>query len=140
MTSHDATTRSVIVEKEFPYPPQKVWRALTEGPLLDQWLLKNDFQPVTGHAFRLRAEPMPHWDGVIECRVMAVDPFKTLAYTWGSLGLESVVTFTLTPTGTGTHLRMEQAGFRSDQEASYKGAKYGWQRFLGSLERLVADL
>ncbi len=140
MTTPDTSTRSVIVEKEFAHPPQKVWRALTEGPLLEQWLLKNDFQPVAGHTFAFRMDPMPNWDGVIDCKVLAVEPYSTLAYTWGALGLESVVTFTLTPTAAGTHLRMEHSGFRPDQEAAYKGANYGWQNFLGSLDRVVAQI
>jgi uncharacterized protein YndB with AHSA1/START domain len=139
MTS-DTSTRSVVIEREFPHPPAKVWRALTEGPLLEQWLMKNDFQPVAGHSFSFRMEPMPQWDGVIGCKVLAVDPLKTISYTWGALGLESVVTFTLTPTDAGTHLHMEHSGFGSDQDAAYKGAKYGWQGFIGKLERLVAEL
>ena len=140
MTTPDTSARSVIVEKEFPHPPEKVWRALTESPLMEQWLMKNDFQPAAGHAFRLRMEPMPHWDGVIDCRVLAVEPYRRLSYTWGALGLESVVTFTLTPTAAGTHLRMEQAGFGADQEAAYKGAAYGWKGFLGKLEGVVAEI
>lgn len=140
MTIPDASTRSVIVEKEFPYSPEKVWRALTESALIEQWLMKNDFQPVAGHSFNLRMDPMPHWNGVIDCKVIAVDRPRTLSYTWGALGLESVVTFTLTPTAGGTHLRMEQAGFRPDQEANYTGAKYGWQKFIGVLEQVVAGL
>ena len=85
-------------------------------------------------------DPVPNWNGVIDCEVVAVEPCKTLSYTWGTLGLGSVVTFTLTPTDAGTHLRVEQSGFRPDQEADYKGAQYGWQKFIGGLERVVAGL
>jgi len=140
MTTPDTSTRSVIVEKEFPHPPEKVWRALTESSLIEQWLMKNDFQPVTGHSFNLRMEPMPNWNGVIDCQVLAVEHCKTLSYTWGALGMESVVMFTLTPTAGGTHVRMEHSGFRPDQEANYKGAQYGWQKFIGGLERVIAGL
>ena len=140
MTTPDTSTRSVIVEKEFPHPPEKVWRALTESSLIEQWLMRNDFQPVTGHAFTLRMDPVPNWNGVIDCEVVAVEPCKTLSYTWGTLGLGSVVTFTLTPTDGGTHVRVVQSGFRSDQDANYKGAQYGWQKFIGGLERVVAGL
>ncbi len=140
MTTPEPPARSVIVEREFPHPLEKVWRALTERSLIEQWLMKNDFQPVAGHAFTLRADPAPNWNGVIECQVIAVEPCKTLFYAWGALGLDSIVTFTLTPTDAGTHLRMEQAGFRSSQEQAYKGAHYGWQKFMGSLERVVAGL
>jgi uncharacterized protein YndB with AHSA1/START domain len=48
------------------------------------------------------------------------------------------VTWTLTPTRTGTQLRMEQAGFRPDQQQAYQGAQYGWQKFLASLEQVLA--
>jgi uncharacterized protein YndB with AHSA1/START domain len=140
MTEPITEQRSVVIEREFSFPPEKVWRALTESSLIEQWLLKNDFQPVAGHAFTLRADPVPNWNGIIDCQVLAVEPGKTLSYSWGSLGLESVVTFTLTPTQTGTQLRMEHFGFRPDQEAAYKGAKYGWQNFMGKLEGVVAGL
>ncbi len=140
MTTPDTSIRSVIVEREFPHPPEKVWRALTEGSLVEQWLMKNDFQAVAGHSFRLRMEPMPNWNGVIDCQVLSIEAYRSLSYTWSALGLESIVTFTLTPTDAGTHVRMEQSGFRPDQEANYKGAQYGWQRFIGDLERVVAGL
>jgi len=140
MTTPDTSTRSVIVEKDFPHPPQKVWRALTESSLIEQWLMKNDFQPVAGHSFSLRMDPVANWNGVIDCQVLAVEPFTTLSYTWGTLGSESVVTFSLTPTDTGTHVRVEQAGFRPDQEANYKGAQYGWKKFMGNLEHVIAGL
>jgi uncharacterized protein YndB with AHSA1/START domain len=140
MTSPDTSTRSVIVEKEFSHPPEKVWRALTESSLIEQWLMKNDFQPVAGHSFSLRTEPVPNWNGVIDCQVLAIEPGRTLSYTWGTLGMESVVMFTLTPTDSGTHVRVEQSGFRPGQEANYKGAQYGWRKFIGNLERVVAEL
>jgi len=140
MTMPDTTIRSVIVEKEFPHAPEKVWRALTESSLIEQWLMKNDFQPVAGHSFTLRADPVPNWNGVIECEVVAVEPCKKLSYTWGTLGTGSVVTFTLTPTDVGTHVRVEQSGFRPDQEANYKGATYGWRKFIGNLERVLEGL
>jgi uncharacterized protein YndB with AHSA1/START domain len=135
-----AATRSVVIEKELPHPPQKIWRALTEGPLIKEWLMENDFQPAVGHAFTLRMEPVQGWNGIIECQVLALEPCKTLSYAWGTLGLGTVVTFTLTPTDTGTHLRVEQSGFGPDREANYKGAQYGWQKFIANLERVVAGL
>jgi uncharacterized protein YndB with AHSA1/START domain len=134
------TTRSVVIEKEMAYPPEKVWRALTEGPLIKEWLMDNDFQPAVGHSFQFRSTPVPNWNGVIESKVLVVEPNKKLSYSWGALGLESAVTWTLTPTDVGTHVRMEHSGFGSDQDAAYKGANYGWQKFIGGLERVVAGL
>ena len=95
--------------------------------------MTNSPPPVVGHRFNLRAD----W-GVVDCQLLGVEPNKRLSYTWDSLGLESVVTWTLTPTGTGTHLRMEQSGFRPDQRQAYLGARGGWQRFFGALEQVLA--
>jgi len=135
MSDPATETRSVVIEREMPFPPEKIWRALTQPHLIEEWLMKNDFKPQVDHRFRLSAD----WGGV-DCRVMAVEPNKTLAYTWEAMGLESVVTWTLTPASTGTHLRMEQVGFRPDQERAYQGAQFGWQRFLGNLDEVLARL
>ena len=118
MTNTATETLSVVVEREIAYPPEKIWRALTQPHLIEEWLMKNDFKPVVDHRFNLRAD----W-GAVDCQVMAVEPNKTLSYTWAAYGLESVVTWTLTPTSTGTHLRMEQSGFRPDQQQAYQGAQ-----------------
>jgi uncharacterized protein YndB with AHSA1/START domain len=134
------TTRSLILERQMPHPREKVWRALTQGPLIQEWLMKNDFQPVVGHKFTFRSDPAPGWNGVIDAEVIEVESQERLSYTWNALGLKSVVTWTLTPVDGGTHLRMEQSGFRLDQEANYRGANYGWQRFIGNLERVVAEI
>jgi uncharacterized protein YndB with AHSA1/START domain len=134
------TTRSVVIEREMPYPPEKIWRALTEGPLIKEWLMDNDFQPVVGHGFSFRSTPVPNWNGVIDSEVLVVEPNKKLSYSWGTMGTTSIVVWTLVPTAGGTLLRMEQSGFGPDQDAAYKGATYGWQRFIGGLERVVAEL
>jgi uncharacterized protein YndB with AHSA1/START domain len=133
MNQTSAETRTVVVEREVPYPPEKIWRALTQPHLIEEWLMKNDFQPVVGHRFDFRAD----W-GSVDCQVRTVEPHKTLSYTWAAYGLESVVTWTLTPTGTGTRLRMEQTGFRPDQQQAYQGAKAGWPRFFAALEEVLA--
>jgi uncharacterized protein YndB with AHSA1/START domain len=129
---------AVVVERDMPYPPEKIWRALTQPHLIAEWLMKNDFEPVVDRHFSLRMDPQPNWNGVVECQVLVVEPNKTLSYAWGALGLATVVTFTLTPTPTGTHLRMEQTGFRPDQPQNYQGAKYGWQQFFAKLEQVLA--
>jgi uncharacterized protein YndB with AHSA1/START domain len=133
-------TRSLVIEKELPHPVGKVWRALTQGALIKEWLMDNDFQPKVGHKFKFRSTPMPNWNGIIDSEVLVVEPDKTLSYSWNSMGLESVVVWTLVATSGGTLVRMEQSGFRPDQEANYQGANYGWQKFIGGLERVVAGL
>lgn len=135
-----AETRSVVVEREFSHPPEKLWRALTQPHLMEEWLMKNDFQPVPGHRFNLRGS----WGGVLDCEVLVVEPGKTLSYTWNfahedpAYNLESVVTFTLTPTASGSLLRMEQSGFRPDQKQAYGGARHGWGQFFTALDELLA--
>jgi uncharacterized protein YndB with AHSA1/START domain len=131
------STRSVVIERVFVHPPEKLWRALTENSLVAQWLLKNDFEPVVGHKFQFRSEPVQGWNGVIDSEVLVVEPLKQLSYSWCSMGLDSVVLFTLTPAEGGTHVRMEQSGFRPDQQQAYGGAKYGWKHFFDGLERVL---
>jgi uncharacterized protein YndB with AHSA1/START domain len=128
-------TLSVIVEREIPFPPDKIWRALTHPHLIEEWLMKNDFEPAVGHRFKLRAD----W-GVVDCQVLSVEPNKTLSHTWDAYDLKSVVTWTLTPTNTGTRLRMEQSGFRPDQQQYYQGAQGGWQKFFSALEQVLVRI
>ncbi len=133
MTAAATETRTVVVEREIAYPPEKIWRALTEPHLIEDWLMKTDFEPVVDRKFKLAGD----W-GAVDCQVLKVEPPRTLAYSWAAHGLESVVTWTLTPTSGGTRLRMEQKGFRPDQEPFYEGAKMGWQNFFARLEQVLA--
>ena len=146
MTKPAAATRSIVIEREMRHPAEKVWRALTQGPLIEEWLMQNDFQPVVGHNFNFRTTPMPHWNGVVDCQVLVVEPNQRLSYSWNASsgeaagGLKTIVTWTLTPTQEGVLVRMEQSGFRPEDEANYQGANYGWQRYLAGLERVAAGL
>lgn len=140
MQTTEAATRSVVVERELPHPPEKVWRALTESNLMEQWFIRNNFEPTVGRKFQFRSDPMPQWNGIIDSEVLAIEPHHRLVYTWASMGLDSTVTWTLTPTAGGTHVRMEQSGFRPDQEHAYKGAQYGWNNFFAKLEKTLEGL
>jgi uncharacterized protein YndB with AHSA1/START domain len=135
MTNAAPEALSVVVEREVPFPPEKIWRALTQPHLIQEWLMKNDFKPAVGHRFNLSAD----W-GAVECEVKTLDPARTLAYTWDTKDLRSVVTWTLTPTRAGTHLRMEQLGFRPDQQPYYRGATVGWKRFFDEIELVLARM
>ncbi len=134
----------LLMERDLPHPVEKVWRAITESHLLADWLMANDFKAVVGHRFTFRHKPMPHWNGVTDCEVTEVTPMTRLAYSWCSSGNEAangvrtVVTWTLEPAGKGSRLRMEQSGFRPDQERAKGGAGIGWRQFLARLEELLA--
>jgi uncharacterized protein YndB with AHSA1/START domain len=130
-----AETLSVVVERELPHPPSKIWRALTEPHLIAEWFMKADFAPVIGHRFTFHAD----W-GSVDCEVREVEPGRRLSYTLGDHDLQSVVTFTLAPSGDGTRLRMEQTGFRRDQPRYFGGAQAGWPRFFDNLEQLLAGM
>ncbi|POF29640.1 SRPBCC family protein [Roseibium marinum] len=135
MTDTDAGTLAVVVEREVAFPPEKIWRALTQPQLIEEWLMKNEFRPVTGHRFDLSAD----W-GIVNCEVRTVETHRTLSYSWNTKDLRSVVTWTLTPTETGTILRMEQHGFQQHQLAYHRGAMAAWPRFIDTMEALLAKL
>jgi uncharacterized protein YndB with AHSA1/START domain len=142
MTDQSGELRTVVVEREMSHPPEKVWRALTQPHLIAEWLMKNDFKPDIGHHFQFKGD----WGGVIDGEVLAIEPNRKLVYRWDFANddplysMKSVVTMTLTPTGSGTHLRVEQEGFRPEQKQAYGGAIAGWKQFLGNLDELVAKL
>lgn len=143
MNEAAATTRSVVIEREFKHKPEKIWRALTQGALIEEWLMANDFEARVGHVFKFRSTPYGNWDGIIDGEVLAVEPPSRLEYAWSSMGLRTVVEWTLTPTpgGSGTHLRMEQSGFPAAGGAGYyNGAIAGWTSFIGKLEGVVGGL
>lgn len=135
-----AERNTVVVEREFSHPPEKLWRALTQPHFIEEWLMKNDFKAELGHQFKLKGE----WGGVLDCEVLKIETEKKLVYSWNyahedtAYNLESVVTFTLTPTPSGTLLRMEQSGFRPDQKQALGGANVGWRRYFDKLENMLA--
>ena len=141
MTVTDTTARgqsdSLTFEFELKHSPKKVWRALTDPELLSDWLLpviEHKLEP--GAAFTFKAPPQPGWDGTVNCRMLEIEAQRKLSYTWvvGDNWLDTVVTFTLTPTESGTLLSLVQSGFKADQKQNFGGARYGW-RMMG--QRLI---
>lgn len=128
-------SETLVIEREIRHPREKLWRALTEPHLIAEWLMNNDFRLAEGHRFKLTAE----W-GSVDCQVLEIMPNQVLSYSWSALGLESTVTFTLTPTPRGTLLRMEQQGFASDSDQNYRGAIHGWNRFLARLDEVTGTI
>ncbi|MAS13895.1 MAG: polyketide cyclase [Nitratireductor sp.] len=135
MTTSATETRCVVVEREVPHPPEKIWRALTQPHLIAEWLMKNNFEAREGHRFSLTAS----W-GKVDCEVQTIEPHSALTYAWNTKDLRSVVRWTLTPTETGTLLRMEQEGFQPGQKPYFQGATAAWPRFIAALERVVDQL
>ncbi|MEO6774815.1 MAG: SRPBCC domain-containing protein [Kofleriaceae bacterium] len=136
-------TRSIVVDYDLPGSPAKVWRTLTEPELLAAWLMDNDIAPEVGHRFTFRSKPMGDWDGTVQCEVLAVEPQRLLRYSWrgGSAPnlLDSIVTWTLAPTATGTALHLEHSGF-PDDHAGYPFMDRGWRDKAARIAELLATL
>jgi uncharacterized protein YndB with AHSA1/START domain len=135
-------TESISFEFDLHHLPEKVWRALTDPGLLAVWLLpvvelERELEP--GAAITLKTQPYPGWDGIVNCRVVEIEPQKKLSYTWvvGNMNIDTVVTFTLTPTASGTRLSLVQSGFKPDQKQNFGGARYGWKMMGGKLVDLL---
>jgi uncharacterized protein YndB with AHSA1/START domain len=136
-------TESISFEFDLHHVPDKVWRALTDPVLLAEWLLPVvDLQLEPGAAFTFKSQPYPGWDGTVNCRFVEIETHRKLSYTWvvGDMEIETVVTFTLTPTASGTHLSLVQSGFKPDQKQNFGGARYGWKMMGGKLVDLLAKI
>ncbi len=132
-------TESLSLEFELHHAPQKVWRALTNPALLTEWLLPVvDLQLEPGAAFTFRAPPQPAWDGIVNCRMLEVEAQRKLSYAWVVGDIDTVVTFTLTPTASGTRLELVQSGFKANQKRNFGGARHGWKMMGGKLVDLLA--
>ena len=136
--------RSLIVERTMPHSPEKVWRVLTEPAFIDRWLMKNDFELRVGHHFNFRAQLMYGWNGVTDCEVLEIVPNERLVYSWNASGeqavdgLKTVVTWTLTRRHDGTSVRMEQSGFRPEDEGGYRSMGGGWPSMLAKMEEVAS--
>jgi uncharacterized protein YndB with AHSA1/START domain len=140
-TTAPSQTESIAFEFDLPHSPQKVWRALTDPVLLTEWLLpvvELELEP--GAAFTFKTEPHPGWDGTVSCRMLEIQAHRKLSYAWAVPFLDTVVTFTLTPTASGTRLHLVQSGFKPDQKQNFGGARYGWRMMGGKLVELLARI
>jgi uncharacterized protein YndB with AHSA1/START domain len=136
-------TESIAFEFDVPHAPEKVWRALTDPVLLTEWLLPVvELRLEPGAAFTFKTQPHPGWDGIVNCRILESDPPRTLSYAWvvGDMAIDTVVTFTLAPTASGTRLSLVQSGFKPDQKQNFGGARYGWKMMGGKLVDLLARI
>ncbi|MBI4306451.1 MAG: SRPBCC domain-containing protein [Chloroflexi bacterium] len=137
-----AETQSISLEYDLPFPPDKVWRALTEPKLLETWLMATDMRPLVGHRFTFKTAPTQWWDGIVHCEILELELHKRLRYSWrsgsGSSRVDTVVDWTLTPTPSGgTRLALEHSGFLPANKPAIDGARMGWQRMVGERLREV---
>ena len=132
---------SISLDFDLPHAPEKVWRALTDPALLAEWLLPVfDLKLEPGAAFAFKTQAYPGWDGTVQCRFVEIEPNRKLTYTWTVPFLDTVVTFTLTPTASGTRLSIVQSGFTPAQKKESGGARYGWKMMGGRLIDLLARI
>jgi uncharacterized protein YndB with AHSA1/START domain len=141
-TTAPSQTDAISFEFDLHHAPEKVWRALTDPVLLTEWLLPVvDMKLEPGSAFTLKTQPQPGWDGSVNCRLLEIEAHKKISYTWvvGDF-LDTVVTFTLTPTPSGTRLSLVQSGFKPDQKQNFGGARYGWRMMGAKLFDVLASV
>ena len=141
--SAQAQTESISLDFDLHHSPEKVWRALTDPVLVAEWL-----RPVVGlklepgAAFTFKSQPYPGWDGTVNCRFVELESHRKLSYTWvvGDMEIDTVVTFALTPSASGTHLSIVQSGVKPDQKREFCGARDGWKMMGGKLVDLLARI
>lgn len=147
MTATDTTEKSqhetLSFEFELKHSPEKVWRALTEPELLAEWLLPTlDLKLEQGSAFKLKTQAYPGWDGIVNCQFVEIEPLRKLSYKWvvGDMEIDTVVTFTLSPTPSGTRLSLVQSGFKPENKQAFGGQRYGWGMMGDKLVELLGRL
>lgn len=126
---------TLSLDFQFTTSIEKVWSALTDSSKLAKWVMENDFKPVVGHRFQFRTQPTEYWNGIIDGEVLIVDEPNRLSYTMAS-GETHTATWTLQDLGNGkVNLHLEQTGISNEQALA--GAKYGWAKWGGELEKLL---
>jgi uncharacterized protein YndB with AHSA1/START domain len=145
-----SNTQNIAVVEVFPQAPERIWKALTTGELIDRWLMKSTgFEPVAGARFTLQTTPSGAWDGVIHCQVLEVVPNKRLVYAWkggneGNVGygapLDTIATFTLSRIENGTRLSLVHSGFVTPKnDSAFKNMSEGWKKVVRNLSTIAAE-
>lgn len=135
--------KSIRLEQTYSYPPDRVWRALTDPQALGQWLMQTDFEPRLGKKFQFHDKPRPGWRGIVDCEVVELEPPRRLAYTWqGDPGKPAtLVRWTLEPIAGGTRLVLEHSGFKGIGGFFLRSIlSGGWRdKILQKLARALSD-
>jgi uncharacterized protein YndB with AHSA1/START domain len=132
------TAPELHFDRLLPQPPAAVWAALTDPELLARWWAAGDIKPVVGHRFTLDMGP---W-GAQPCEITEVEPERLLVYRFAEGTLDTVLTWNLTPEGSGTRLRLAHSGFDLDSpmgRQAYHGMGSGWPGVLDRLAALPSD-
>jgi uncharacterized protein YndB with AHSA1/START domain len=127
----------------FQQHPSEVWEYLTKPELIEQWLTKNDFQPVVGHKFQFISSPTADGDqpNHAYCQVLEIIPLNRLSYSWRKgpkeeeITVDSVVTWTLTGKDGGTELQLQHAGFLLLEDSV--AHDNGWNYCLNRMTELI---
>jgi uncharacterized protein YndB with AHSA1/START domain len=108
-----AVKRDLQFEAFYPYPPERVWKAISDASELSSWLMTTDFKPVVGQHYTMKANPSPGFDGMVTGEVLEVVPLSKLVYSWnGGPVKNTTVHWTLQAKGTGTMVRLEHKNFQ----------------------------
>jgi uncharacterized protein YndB with AHSA1/START domain len=129
----------------FNHGPEKVWDYLTKAELMQEWLMKNDFQPILDFYFQFRTNPIPSLDldGIFHCKVLEIVPLKKLVYSWkggpdsNTTTLDTLVAWTLEPKDNGTELKLVQSGFKGENISIFSAMTNGWNQ---NVQKIIAVL
>jgi uncharacterized protein YndB with AHSA1/START domain len=141
--------RSIAHRVFYPHAPKIVWDYLTKAELMEQWLMKSNFELKLGHDFQFNTGPVPalDFDGIVYCKVLEIEPLKKLTYSWkcgpgnGKITIDSIVYWTLLEKDNGTELLLENSGFK---EANFNvlifnAMSKGWLDNMNKMNRAIND-
>jgi uncharacterized protein YndB with AHSA1/START domain len=133
----DATeTQAIRIDRYYECSPAVLWRALTTPELVALWWAPGDIKPEVGRAFEM---DMGSW-GVQRCEVIEADPEHRFAYRYAIGVLDSTITWTIDPDGTGTWLHLDHTGFDLNNpmhKMAYEGMSNGWAGVLQAIDRVT---
>jgi uncharacterized protein YndB with AHSA1/START domain len=139
-------TNSINHTLFFSNPPEAVWEYLTNSELMALWLMKNDFQPVVGHDFQFKTNPLPQFDfdGIVYCKVLEIVPNKKLVYSWkggpakDEISWDTIVEWILIEKNNGTELQLTHSGFENVEKLPiYYGFQDGWLKNMQKINKLL---
>ena len=132
----DRQRGTIRLEHVYAQPPARVWRALTDPERVARWWAAGDIRAEVGHRFEM---DMGKW-GKQPCEVLAVEPERLFSFRFAQPTLDTVITWELSPEGSGTRLTLTHEGFDLDSplgRSAFEGMKPGWP---GILKRIEATL